>query len=66
VWKLFWDAPFNHDQDNGKSRKYNDDITKLLVTLKGAADFPVEDMVPDGHSRTIGQVVDDIIKRGAR
>lgn len=66
VWKLFWDAPFNHDQDNGKSRKYSDDITKLLVTLDGVEEYPVDDMVPDGRGRTINQVIEDVLKRGNR
>lgn len=60
VWDLFFEAPFNGHQTNGKSKIEKTDIRRMLIGLADfQEDYPIEDMVGDG---IIGRHIERIIK----
>jgi PRTRC genetic system protein B len=47
AWRTFWDAPFNNDHDDGKSKAFPDAINQQLQKLarEKATTYPVKDLV---------------------
>lgn len=47
AWKVFWGSKFNNDHDDGKSKKFPNEINKHLLVLAKAkvVSYPLEDLV---------------------
>lgn len=56
-WRTFWEAPFNNDHDDGKSKAFPGEINKQLLKLakEKATTYPLKDLVslPDTLSTVI-------------
>ena len=59
--KQFFASPFNGDLANGKSKKYELDVRKMLEELDFGGDYPVDDLV---HTQmNVNQLVKRLIGR---
>ncbi len=68
AWSKFITSTFNRDYTLGKSRKYNNNIIKLLRTLNQKVKvssrfrYPVSDLVPIQNQLNVNKAVKAIIK----
>ena len=62
VYKLFFEAPFNSHNANGKSKSCPDDIRTFLVKLAGEDTYPLDDLV--SANITAGGLVNQIARGG--
>lgn len=60
VVDLFFKSPFNNDLNNGKSKKFPDDIKGQLAMINGLDKYPTKDLVATHY--TIGRIIEDHIQ----
>lgn len=47
AWKLFFESPFNGHLVQGKTRRHNEDVRRLLMKLDGKSKFPTGQLVAE-------------------
>lgn len=47
AWRLFFESPFNNHLAQGKTRRHQDDVRKLLVKLDGKRKFPTAELLAE-------------------
>jgi hypothetical protein len=62
VWDLFFKSPFNGDLATTKSISHPNDVRAKLRELAGTRNYPLKDLVDIDHRRTIGSLVDQMLK----
>lgn len=63
AWRMFWEAPFNTDHDNGKSKKFPDRINDQLIALhrQKASQYPAGDLV--SMNINLGAAIERLTRR---
>jgi PRTRC genetic system protein B len=64
TWRTFWDAPFNNDHDDGKSKAFPDAVNDHLCQLARAkaTEYPLKDLV--SMNTSLNGAIERLTKRG--
>jgi PRTRC genetic system protein B len=62
AWRLFFESPFNSHLAQGKTRRHQDDVRKLLVRLDGKRKFPTGELLAERG--TLDANIQRIFKQG--